>query len=494
MNSDRFDIEFIGPDAGGPDAGDTAVDDTEPKQAVAIASTGSARWIPLVFVVVVTGFIVWSVLAEGDAAIPPEGDEQAQEDASVGVAPGAGDSDRLDAVQVAQSIPRPLLVAELFAADPSADGLRDLFQVVGGFDELEIATAEGAFDLVRFDPSDPDRLLAANRSSYGEAQNQQVNEIWQITPEGELDQALWAPAISHDFVQYNLDGTATMWVHGGGTGFAPRTAVVLEHDLTPTTTTDPIYASRFTTAGGTVFALTGNGNYYTHETAYVDLLADDGTGPAILDDGARYAWIDNPTPDLLLAYPNDGGGVTSVWDVATLEPRPGHMLSGRPYERVAISGDQRVAIGATFDGELEIVDLSTGFSKGTFGSVDVTGVDQPLTLSHDGTVAVTVENTGQVTIWWVGDDVPIASITTDEGQPRWVASAYAPTSTSAVSPDTSRVALRAPASGQTPSSWIITDTDPDSWIRRACELAGRSLTRTEVEALGLPAGSRACTS
>lgn len=483
LPNDRPDIEFI---SAGPD-------ESESREIVAVGSTGRSRWVPALLLALVAGLVGWSVVSGRGELDPPEPDESAEELPNPLSPLPPSVSERFDAVRVTQSIPHPLLAAELYFADPSEEGLRDLFGVVGGFEGLELATAEGAFDLVSFDAENEDRLLASRRLSYGDAENQQVNEIWELGSDGVIEQALWAPGTSHDFAHFNADGSATMWVHGGGDGFAPRKAVVLTASFDQTTTTESIYASRFATAKGTVFALTGNGDYYTNEIGYVELVADDGTGLVVLDDGSLYGWIDNPTPDILVAYPIDEQGFTAVWDVATLRPLPTHHLAGRAYQRSAVSGDGRVAIGATFVGELEVIDLGTGRSRGAFGEVDVDRVDQPIALNFDGTIAVTVENRGRVSIWWVGADKPISSIITGEGQPRWVSAAYAPTSTSVVSRDTRRVALSSPASGQTASTWIIADTDTNSWIRRACEEAGRALTDAEVEALGLPGEQRACT-
>lgn len=485
LPNDRPDIEFISADP----------DESGSREIVAVGSTDKSRWLPPILLVILAGLIGWSIVSGRNDVATPDPDDRADEELPDTLTPlPPSGSERFDAVRFTQSIPRSLLAAELYFADPSEEGLRDLFDVVGGFEGLELATAEGAFDLVSFDANDENRLLASRRLSYGNAENQQVNEIWELGSDGVIEQALWAPGTSHDFAHFNADGSATMWVHGGGDGFAPRKAVVLTGGFVRTTTTEPIYASRFTTADDTVFALTGNGDYYTNDVGYVDLVADDGTGLTLLHDGSFYGWINNPAPDILVAYPIDGQGSTAVWDVATLRPLPTHQLAGRSYQRSAVSGDGAVAVGVTFGGELEVIDLGTGQSRGTFGEVDVDRVDRPIALNFDGTVAVTIENTGRVSIWWVGADKPISSIITGEGQPRWVSAAYAPTSTSVVSWDTRRIALSSPASGQTASTWIIADTDTNSWIQRACEQAGRSLTDTEIEALGLPGEKRVCTS
>lgn len=487
MSDDRDEIELIG--------ARTGLDGVE-KSVGAVAKGGDRRAVAAL-VAVVFGLIGFLVLSGGDRTVD---DERAERDGAVpedgslddGRAADGLATERLDAVRAAQSIPRPLLAAELYATAPSAEGLRELLDALGGVDALQIARAEGVFDLVRFDPTDSSTLLASQRSSYGEAQNQRANEIWTVTGTGVVQQALWQPSVSHDFVHFNVDGTATMWVHGGEADFASRVAVALDDGFEPVNTSEPIYASRFTSANGTVFALTGNGDYYTNDSSYVALVADDGDGLRTLSDGARYGWIDNPTPELLLAYPIDREGAIGVWSARTLEPMPNHPLAGRSYRRVAISADGMRAVGATFDGDLEAVDLATGVATASFGSVDVTGVDQPITLNGDGTIAVTVEQTGRVSMWWIGDDSPIVSIDAQQRQPRWVSAEYAPRSTSVVSADASRVALLTLARAETPTSWTIIDIDPASWTQQACDQVGRALTPREAEALGLSGDSGRC--
>lgn len=426
-----------------------------------VTSGGRNRQLVIVLVLLVAGSIgLWSVsgLVEGET---DSSDESSAEDETT------------TDTSTVRSLPPALVNAEAFADEPTGGHLRQLFRSVGGFEGLELAVAEGDFDLVRFDPFNNNKLVASRRLSYGPAQNQNVNEKWELNAVGELNQTLWAPALVHDFAHYNVDGSTTMWTHGGGPGFAPRRATVIATDGT-TITSEPIYASRFAAITGTVFALTGNGDYYTNDSGYYDLVADAGSGPVHLADGSRFSWIDTPTPGILVAYPAAVEGVTAVWDTHSLAPLPSHPLAGRSHQRSAISADGRRAVGATFDGHLEIIDLTTGLAAGTFGQVDVRGIDQPISLNEAGTIAVTVEKNGRVTMWWVGENEPVFSIAGSAGQPRWLSAEYSPLSASAVAHDSSRIALKTAALPDKPTTWVLLDTDVDSWISQARQSVGQS--------------------
>ena len=380
--------------------------------------------------------------------------------------------------------PASLQAAECFALAPSADSLRAVFESIGGFEGLQVGIAEGAFDVVTFDPLDSDRLLAAHRAGYGAAENQDTNQQWNVNVrDGLLVQSLWDPATSHDFAHYNTDGTITMWVHGGDdVGFAPRDAVVIDRDgEVVTTTSSPIYADRFAVDAGTIFALVGNPYLYApRDTGHLALLADDGERQTWLASGEDFDWIDVPTPGLLVAYPADPAGVTAVWDTRTLEPLEDHPLAGRPYQRVAIAGDGTTALGVTHDEELESLDLATGRTGDRFGHLDVTEVDRPAALSDDGAVAFTVGKSGTVSIWFVGDDAPIATFDASSGLPRWLpTSRSAARLTSSIAPDATRLALRIDATPQVGLYWRLIDIDIDSWLIRAGEIANDGLSPAE---------------
>lgn len=408
---------------------------------------------------------------------------------------GGDREDRVGSTNL-DGIPRSLLAAESYAAQPGASTLRELLTSIGGLDAVTVGTASGAFDVVTFDPLDTDRILAAVRSSYGEAENQHLNEEWRVGVDG-VTQRLWAPADAHDFAHFNRDGTITVWVRAAGpSDFAPRNALLIDPAGERAPTSAPLYASRFSAGDGAVFALTGDGDYYSNDGTFQQLVADDGLARTVLDSGDTYAWIDNPVPGFVVAYPLDSEHVTAVWNTATLSPAPDHPLAGRRLQRVAVSGDGATAVGVNFNGRLERIDLDTGDSVGTFGGenrpIDPRGIDHAITVNEDGTVAVTVERSGLVTQWWVDEGEPIVSIVADAAQPRWVAERFAARSSSAVAPDASRVAIRAAAQPGVPITWSLVDLDVGRWVDRACGLAGRSLLPAERVALDLPPGSGVC--
>ena len=80
-------------------------------------------------------------------------------------------------------VPEALFAPEAFAAAPSAAGLTDLLDVLGGMDGLELGNIEGAYDIVTIDPDDTDRVLLSKRDDYirGESNgmNQDENILWE---------------------------------------------------------------------------------------------------------------------------------------------------------------------------------------------------------------------------------------------------------------------------------------------------------------------------
>ncbi len=400
------------------------------------------------------------------------------------------DDARREALILAESLPPELVAAELYRAAPGPNTLRSLLAAVGGVAGLDVGTAEGAFDLVTFDPMDPDHLLASRRSSYGPAENQGANEEWRLSA-GEVAQTLFAADLAHDVVHFNDDGTVAIWVNSGNTtAFASR--IVTSRPAASGLSSEPVYASRSVIVDGTLFALTGSADYYSTTRHFDLLIADGGDDVAVLDSGERWAWIDNPLNDIVIAYPADDHGATMVWNASTLEPIPDHPFAGRAFQRLAISGDGRTAVGVTSNGDLHVIDPTTGATKSRFGSLDPEGIAQPITLNDEGTIAITVDWNGTVTLWWVGHDQPLAVIDGDAGPARVVPEDRAPRTSSAVEQAAQRVAIHQRATPDQPTTWQIIDTSPENWIQRACDLAGTTLTAEQRHELGLSAGPVAC--
>jgi len=428
--------------------------------------------------------------SSADQAAMPDGPTPTEEPSSQPPGPiGFDDAGRLEASILAKSLPEGLVAAELFRADPGPRTLRPLLTAVGGLEGLVLGTAEGTFDLVTFDPLDPDRLLAAQKSSYGPAENQATNQRWYVSG-SDVSQTLFAPSLAHDFAQFTADGTVAVWANSGNTtAFASRTVTL--RSSPPALSSKPIYASRSVIVDGTLFALTGSEDYYSTSRQFESLIADRGGDVTVLDSGERWSWIDSPQDDIVISYPTEDG-VTTVWDATTFERVTDHPLAGLPYQRLAVSGNGQTAVGVTYDNELEVLDATTGTPMGRFGSLNPEGTAQPITLNEDGTIAITVDFDGTVSLWWVGQDRPVAVVNGDAGPARVLAEYRAPRTASAVEPAARRIALRQRATPATPTTWQIIDTDPNSWIQLACELAGRPLTPEERRGLGLTNTPPAC--
>jgi hypothetical protein len=116
---------------------------------------------------------------------------------------------------------------------------------------------------------------------------------------------------------------------------------------------------------------------------------------------------------------------------------------------------------------MEVFDPATGATSDRFGSVNPNGIAQPVTLSRDGTSAVTVDRDGTVGIWWVGSDLPLALIEGDAASGRFIAEHRGARTSSAVSADARRVAVRVLATPDAPTEWRIIDTDVESWLEQS---------------------------
>jgi hypothetical protein len=443
----------------------------------------------LVVAVLLTGWLVAN--RDQDARLRPEESTSITGPASQELEFGRlDDRAHREALRSAGSLPAPLVAAELYRAAPGPQTARSLLASIGGVEGLILGSADGAFDVVTFDPEDPAHLLASRRSSYGPAENQAANEEWFVSG-GTVVQTLFDPDRAHDVAHFNDDGSLAVWTNSGNTGaFASRTVAV--HAGLDVVSFGPVYASRSVIVDGTLFALTGSEDYYATDRRFESLIADRGGRQTELDSGRSWSWIDSPAPGVVVAYPAGDQAVTRAWDTSSLREIVDHPLAGHHHQRVAVSGDGRTAVAATNDHELEVIDLTTGTIAGGFGELNPEGIAEPITLNADGTIAITVDWNGTVTLWWVGHEQPLAVIDGDAGPSRHVAEHRAPRTSSAVEPSGQRIALRRPARSETPLSWQIIDTDLDSWVERACDLAGRALTMAERSNLGLAAKPPAC--
>ena len=409
-------------------------------------------------------------------------------------------ADRLDALVAAGSLPPELVAAEVYHAAPGPETLRSLLGELGGLEAVTVATAAGSFDLVTFNPTDPDRLAASFRSSYGPARNHGSNQAWRVMDDGEVLTSPLTLTVAHDFAHFNADGTMSYWWHAGSSNdegvdaddFAPRVVSLGPLPRLGDHHSDPVYPSRAVIVDQTLFALTGDPSYYSTSREFVSFIADRGEGQVFLDDGTAWGWVDAPAPGIVVTYPAGDDGVTAVWSTATLDCIDQHHLAGRSYRRAAVSGDGTTMVGVTFGGTLETVDIASDRVTGRFGRLDPSGIATPVTLNHDGTIAVTVDHDGTVTIWWVGDPEPIAVIEADAGPLRLLSEYRAPRASSTVAPGAGRVAVRHPARPGIATRWSIIDTDPARWIDVACQRAGRSMTPGERAELGLGGVPPAC--
>ncbi len=207
------------------------------------------------------------------------------------------------------------------------------------------------------------------------------------------------------------------------------------------------------------------------------LVAERGGRTVTLDAGEAWAWIDSPVAGVVLAYPSAADGVTAAWDAASLERLGHHPFAGHQYQRLAVSGDRRTAVAVTSEGLLAAVDPASGVVMRAFGSLDPAPTAAAVTLDQSGTIAITVDRDRTVGVWWVGDDRPLAVVEPNAG-----AAGASP----AIHPVARRIAVRNPA------TWRIIDTELESWIERACDLADRRLTRAERRGLDLASPSHGC--
>lgn len=383
-------------------------------------------------------------------------------------------------------LPPALLAAERFSAAPSAATARELLRTLGGVDQVVVARATGSFDLVTFDPADPNHLLASHRSSYGAADNSARNEEW-VVDGSAVRQELFAEDRPHDVVQFSATGDVVVWTNPGGADFGPRVVEVLGGSGPRA----PVYAARAVVVDETLFALTAPADYYDRALLYDELVAMRGAEVTRLDDGSGWSRLDEPMPGVVVAYPA-GLGATSVWDADSLARLADHPLSGLPYTALAVSADGTTGVGVTTRGDLETFDPVAGVRLAPFGELNPEAVVRPIALSPDGSVTVTVDRSGHVTLWWTGEEQPIMRVAAAAGPSRVMPEFRAPFTTSTVEPNARHIALKRPAVRDRAAEWTIINTDLDAWVEQACALAARVLTDSERTILGLTRRYQAC--
>lgn len=338
-----------------------------------------------------------------------------------------------------------------------APTVADAFEAAGGLPGLTLGIAEGAFELVTFDPADPNVMIAAVRDGSGPAENQDTTEQWAVGAGG-VEQALWAADIPHDFAHFNPDGSVTRWVlSGAGAGAPVRTADIITTSG-EVETTAPVAVARAVVDSGTAFVLT----YGAIFDGFDQLIVLQGGEATVLADAATMQWADRPVAGAVLTYPTADGGETRVWDSATGAELPDHPLAGQEAQRIAISGDGSVGARIGLDGVAELFDPATGTAGIALGPVDPTAVEHALTLNADGSLAIAVDTNGTVTVWSTADGEQVFSIDGDAATPRLVGESIGSRATSAVSLDGTRLAIRYPAQGTERVRYEIIDLE--SWL------------------------------
>ena len=129
---------------------------------------------------------------------------------------------------------------------------------------------------------------------------------------------------------------------------------------------------------------------------------------------------------------------------------------------------------------------------GVADTVDVGTVAVPVAVTDDGSVAITTEQNGTVTLWWVPEGEAIVTFT----------AVLRRTGNSSMRPllgDVGRRHSTPPGSlagtrrSQMSASPGRSSTRTSiSWLARTCDLAGRPLTTEERAAAGFPDGPGVC--
>ena len=423
------------------------------------------------------------------------------DDAEVVAQPGDNGATIVDASEPAALA--TALAAERFAAAPSAETLRSLFVAVGGIEGLTLGTTVGVHSTITFDPSNPNIALAALSNLSASQTN-----VWSISADG-ISVAPYAPDVELDDARFNRDGTIIAFEPNVFVGADRPSGLATIRDLDGhalAVMPEIFYEGRLSGAGRsasdaeTVFVLPAN-SYYARSVSepYGPLLAlrADGSVP-LTERSDLYEWIDVVAPGVLVAFPGriDGsddflGDVTGVWDTQTLEPLVDHPLSGRELVRAIVTTDGSVAFGVDYEGVIEVIDMANGDVTATFGHIDVGTVRYPLAVDASGTVLMTTESTGVITMWFVPDGEAAIEFRTATARGLKTPLPFTWDQTGGVAFDTSRVTVRTDPRPEG-ITWTVIDTNVDSWIKIACLALGRALTVQELANGGIDGATGVC--
>ena len=136
---------------------------------------------------------------------------------------------------------------------------------------------------------------------------------------------------------------------------------------------------------------------------------------------------------------------------------------GAGTSAVAFSPDRKTLAAATFDGRVQLWDPHTGAARGP-AWVAAGGAVMSVSFSRDGSVLATSGSDGTAALWDVGSGKQIGVPLTGPSSP--AVAAFDPTGHTL-----------ATASGD--GTVLLWDVNPDSWLKRACAVAGRRLTQQE---------------
>jgi WD40 repeat protein len=201
--------------------------------------------------------------------------------------------------------------------------------------------------------------------------------------------------------------------------------------------------------------------------------------------GRTYVWdvsgggqleghVDASQPLNQIAYTPDGSLITAVtgqseggdlvtWDATSLA----RVLSV-PIDNVGVyssdvSNDSRTIVTGGQAGP-RLWDLATGSPLGP-ALTGLNGFAGTVDLSPDGSMVVGADGAGDVLLWDAATGTTIGDPLPGPGT-EWVAALFTPDGG------------RAFVVSETGSGWVW-DVDPSDWESRACQIAGRSLTRQE---------------